>query len=229
MGPFVTAFMRVSLLPILVLVLLGAAPDARAGTILVLGDSISAAYGMDTDQGWVRLLERRLQRLDPELAVVNMSLSGETTGGGLARLPGALQRHEPDVVIIELGGNDGLRGYPIDRIHANLSRMVTLSADAGARVLIAGMHIPPNYGQRYVDSFHQIFHDVADYHDVALVPFLLEGIATEADLMQRDGIHPTADAQPLVLDNLWPALEHLLLDDIELAREDSHEGSPSGE
>lgn len=228
MGPFVTAFMRVSLLPILVLVLIGAALPARAGTVLVLGDSISAAYGMDTDQGWVRLLERRLQRLDPEFAVVNMSLSGETTGGGLARLPDALRRHEPDVVIIELGGNDGLRGYPIDRIHANLSRMVTLSEDAGALVLLAGMHIPPNYGQRYVDAFHQIFHDLANKHEVSLVPFLLEGVATHPDLMQRDGIHPTADAQPLLLDNLWPVLERMLEDALELARRERPTGVASG-
>ncbi|MCC5873877.1 MAG: arylesterase [Gammaproteobacteria bacterium] len=202
--------MRICLLPILGVLILGLAAPVRAGTILVVGDSISAAYGMDTEEGWVRLLQQRLQHFDPAFAVVNMSLSGETTGGGLARLPDALRRHAPDIVVIELGGNDGLRGYPIDRIHANLSRMVTASLESGADVLLVGMHIPPNYGQRYVDAFHGIFHDLAAEHDVPLVPFLLEGVATDETLMQRDGIHPTAAAQPLLLDNLWPELEPML-------------------
>jgi len=202
--------MRICLLPILGVMILSLAVPVRAGTILVVGDSISAAYGMATDQGWVHLLEQRSQQFDPAFAVVNMSLSGETTGGGWARLPGALRRHAPDVVIIELGGNDGLRGYPIDRIHANLSRMVTASLAGGAEVLLVGMQIPPNYGQRYVSAFHGIYHDLAAEHGVALLPFLLEGIATDAALMQRDGIHPTANAQPLLLDNLWPELEPLL-------------------
>ncbi len=198
------------LLPVLGVLILSLAAPVRAGTILVVGDSISAAYGMSTEEGWVRLLEQRLQQLDPTFAVVNMSLSGETTGGGLARLPDALRRHAPDLVIIELGGNDGLRGYPIDRIHANLGQMVTASLESGAEVLLVGMHIPPNYGQRYGDAFHGIFHDLAAEHDVALVPFLLEGVATEDGLMQRDGIHPTAAAQPLLLDNLWTQLEPMI-------------------
>lgn len=198
------------LLPILGVMILGLAVPVRAGTVLVVGDSISAAYGMDTDEGWVRLLAQKLQQFDPAFAVVNMSLSGETTGGGLARLPDALRRHAPDVVILELGGNDGLRGYPIDRIHANLGRMVTASLDSGADVLLLGMQIPPNYGQRYGNAFHGIYHDLAAEHDVALLPFLLEGIATDDALMQRDGIHPTAEAQPLLLENLWPELEPLL-------------------
>lgn len=207
--------MRFCLLPILGVMILTLAAPARAGTILVVGDSISAAYGMSTDEGWVTLLEQRLQQFDPAFAVVNMSLSGETTGGGLARLPDALRRHTPDVVIIELGGNDGLRGYPIDRIHANLGRMVTASLESGADVLLVGMHIPPNYGQRYVDAFHGIFHELAAEHEVPLVPFLLEGVATDAALMQRDGIHPTAAAQPLLLDNLWGELEPMLAPHLE--------------
>lgn len=198
------------LLPILGVVILSLAVPVRAGTILVVGDSISAAYGMDTDEGWVHLLERKVQQVDPTFAVVNMSLSGETTGGGWARLPDALRRHAPDVVIIELGGNDGLRGYPIDRIHANLGRMVTASLASGAEVLLVGMQIPPNYGRRYVTAFHGIYHDLAAEHGVPLVPFLLEGVATDDMLMQRDGIHPTAAAQPLLLANLWPELEPLL-------------------
>lgn len=205
------------LLPILGVMILGLAVPVRAGTVLVVGDSISAAYGMDTDEGWVRLLAQRLQQFDPAFAVVNMSLSGETTGGGLARLPDALRRHAPDVVIIELGGNDGLRGYPIDRIHANLGEMVTASLGSGAEVLLVGMQIPPNYGQRYVSAFHGIYHDLAAEHGVRLVPFLLEGIATDEVLMQRDGIHPTAAAQPLLLDNLWPELRPLLDDHVEQA------------
>lgn len=219
------------LLPILGVMILGLAVPVRAGTILVVGDSISAAYGMDTDEGWVRLLERKVQQFDPAFAVVNMSLSGETTGGGLARLPDALRRHAPDVVIIELGGNDGLRGYPIDRIHANLGEMVTASLDSGAAVLLVGMQIPPNYGQRYVSAFHGIYHDLAAEHGVRLVPFLLEGIATDEVLMQRDGIHPTAAAQPLLLDNLWPELRPLLDDHVEQVSVESPpkvSGSASG-
>lgn len=158
----------------------------------------------------MRLLQERLDAVMPGYSVVNASVSGETTGGGLARLPKALERHEPDIVIIELGGNDGLRGYPIARIRGNLSRMVELAQASGARVLLAGMFIPPNYGQRYMQGFHETFHEVAAEHAVPLVPFLLEGVATDAALMQGDGIHPTADAQPLLLDNLWALLEPML-------------------
>ena len=155
----------------------------------------------------------------PGFSVVNASISGETTGGGLARLPKALERHAPELVIIELGGNDGLRGYPIDRIRGNLSRMVELSLASGARVLLAGMLIPPNYGQRYMQGFQDTFHEVATQHAVPLVPFLLEGVATDESLMQNDGIHPTANAQSLLLDNLWPLLEPLL--DGDFARDDA--------
>jgi acyl-CoA thioesterase-1 len=144
--------------------------------------------------------------------VVDASVSGETTGGGLARLPDALDTHDPEVVIIELGGNDGLRGYPIDRIRDNLNRMVELAKHAGSRVLLVGMQIPPNYGPRYTRAFAGVFEEVSDRHDIALVPFMLEQVALVPELMQSDGIHPTADAQALLLDTVWPHLSPLLHD-----------------
>lgn len=202
------------LLPgLLVLAVLVPAPGfAAGGTILVLGDSISAGYGLEAREGWVSLLEERLAERPESYEVVNASVSGETTGGGLARLPDALARHRPELVVLELGGNDGLRGYPIARIRANLARMVALAREAGARVLLIGMHIPPNYGSRYTEAFHGTYRQIAERDGVALVPFLLEGVATDASLMQGDGIHPTAAAQPLLLDNLWPTLLELLED-----------------
>lgn len=178
--------------------------------LLVLGDSISAGYGIDIADGWVRLLAERLDAALPGATVVNASVSGETTSGGVVRLPGALQRHAPDLVIIELGGNDGLRGYPIARIRDNLTRMVSSAREAGAEVLLLGMFVPPNYGERYMNGFHQSFHDVAAETGSALVPFLLDGVATDPALMQDDGIHPTAAAQALLVDNVWPTLSSLL-------------------
>ena len=142
--------------------------------------------------------------------MINLSISGETTGGGLIRLPQAVQRHQPKIIVIELGGNDGLRGYPIDRIRQNLHQMVSISKQTGAHVLLVGMMLPPNYGQRYSESFARIFTDVAEELDVALLPFLLEGVATNEDLMQRDGIHPNPRAQKMLLDNVWPVVERLL-------------------
>lgn len=192
---------------------LGSAASALASagpTILVLGDSISAGYGIQREQSWVSLLEARVTGAAETWQVVNASASGETTGGGLARLPGALQAHDPEVVIIELGGNDGLRGYPIDRIRDNLSRMVDLALSAGGRVLLVGMQIPPNYGPRYTEAFAEVFHEVAREHDVPLVPFLLEQVALLPELMQSDGIHPKAAAQELLLDTVWPHLAPLL-------------------
>lgn len=209
-----TLSIRRLLLPgLLCLAVLVPAPVLGAGgTILVLGDSISAGYGLEAREGWVSLLEERLAERPEPYEVVNASVSGETTGGGLARLPDALARHRPEVVVLELGGNDGLRGYPIARIRGNLARMVALARDAGARVLLVGMHIPPNYGSRYTEAFHATYREIAERDGVALVPFLLEGVATDASLMQGDGIHPTAAAQPLLLENLWPTLLHLLED-----------------
>lgn len=180
------------------------------GGVLVVGDSISAAYGMSLAEGWVALLAEQLKGSYPQLAVVNASISGETSAGAAARLPQLLQAHQPSVVIIELGGNDGLRGYPIKRLRQNLRGMTELAQAGGARVLLLGMQIPPNYGSRYSGEFYASYARVATQTDSALVPFLLEGIATDSALMQADGIHPQPDAQPRLLANLWPQLQPLL-------------------
>jgi acyl-CoA thioesterase-1 len=180
--------------------------------ILVMGDSISAAYGIQREQGWVYLLEQRLKAEGSAWQVVNASLSGETTGGGLARLPLALETHQPALVVIELGGNDGLRGYPINRVRDNLKAMVELALADRSQVLLVGMQIPPNYGPRYTRSFSGMYEEIAQETNSGLVPFLLEAVALESGMMQSDGIHPTADAQPLLLDTLWPHLEDLLED-----------------
>lgn len=208
-----------------VLVLLGAALPSGAAdrTVLVLGDSISAAYGIEAEQGWVQLLADRLADRGADVEVVNASVSGETTGGGVVRLPRALERHAPELVVIELGGNDGLRGYPIARIRDNLTRMVSLAREAGAEVLLVGMLIPPNYGQRYTSGFQRGFREVAEDTGVAFVPFLLDGVATDPSLMQDDGIHPTAAAQPRLLANLWPELAELL--DLETSGDEAAEAA----
>jgi len=191
-------------------------PESRA--IVVLGDSISAGYGIQREQGWVELLSQSVSRCEGQCGaaegkqwhVVNASISGETTGGGLARLPALLEEHEPGMVIIELGGNDGLRGYPIGKIRTNLTRIVELTKATGAVPVVMAMQIPPNYGPRYTGAFHKTFEEVADGNDVQYVPFLLENVALADDLMQDDGIHPTSEAQPLMLDAVWPYLEPLL-------------------
>lgn len=182
------------------------APD----TILVFGDSISAAYGMPEEQGWVSLLTTRLTQLEKHVLVVNASISGETTAGGIVRLPKILKVHQPDIVILELGGNDGLRGYPISRIKDNVQQMTDLIADSGAKVLLIGMVLPPNYGKRYTTAFTALFDMVAQENNVPFLPFLLEGTATSQSLIQRDGIHPKPEAQPLLLNDIWPLLEPLL-------------------
>ena len=186
-------------------------PDTgRHTTVLVLGDSISAAYGIQREQGWVQLLGERLANIAPGYRVVNASISGDTTGGGLARLPAALESHEPALVIIELGGNDGLRGYPVPSIRRNLEQLVDLAAADGRAVLLVGMQIPPNYGHRYTREFQALFEDVADDRGVAVVPSFLQEVGVQPRLMQDDGIHPNARAQPLLLDTLWPFVETLL-------------------
>jgi len=176
----------------------------------VLGDSLSAGYGIRVEQGWVALLQGRLQRAGYEYRVVNASASGETTGGALARLPRALEKQKPAIVVVELGGNDGLRGLPIADVRANFESIIRLSQQAGARILLIGMRIPPNYGPAYATSFHDLYGELATRHRLPLVPFFLDGIALDDALMQDDGLHPNAAAQPRLVDQVWPMLRPLL-------------------
>lgn len=176
------------------------------GRILVLGDSLSAGYGIELKQGWVSLMADKLEENYP-YQVINASVSGETSGGGLARLPALLKEHKPALVILELGGNDGLRGHPVNIMQQQLESIIKESQGAGAEVLLLGMHIPPNYGQRYAERFHQVYTQLAKQYELAFVPFFLEGVATNRELMQRDGIHPTTEAQQTMLDNVWAVLE----------------------
>jgi len=185
--------------------------NAVTPVILVFGDSISAGYGLPrVEQGWVALLQARLKNLGYGYQVVNASVSGETTAGGLARLPRALGLHHPAIVILELGGNDGLRALPVAQMRANLSRMAELSAGAGAKVLLLGMRMPPNYGPDYTTQFVRVYAEVAHDQKLTIVPFLLEGIALSPDLMQADGFHPNQSGQPKLLENVWPALKPML-------------------
>jgi acyl-CoA thioesterase-1 len=179
-------------------------------TILVMGDSISAAYGMSLEQGWVALMMGQMAQSHPETTVVNASISGETAAGGLRRLPTLLEEHKPSLVIIELGGNDGLRGYPVKSFRNDLRNMTTLSQAAGAKVLILAMEIPPNYGARYTTSFRESYPKVAQETGAVLGPFLLEGVATDTELMQADGIHPTVEAQPILLETVMPSILEIL-------------------
>ena len=186
------------------------AQGAVAGTLLVLGDSISAAFGLDTRQGWVSLLEQRLAAEGFAYRVVNASVSGDTSAGGLARLPTLLAEHRPDLLIVELGGNDGLRGQPPAQLQQNLAAIIQSARESGARVLLLGMQLPPNYGARYNALFSQVYADVAGAAQVPLLGFFLDGVGGVPALMQGDGIHPNAAAQPRLLDNLWPQLKPLL-------------------
>lgn len=181
----------------------GSSPPPK---ILIFGDSLSAAYGIGEDEGWVTLLAERLAQEDSELEVVNGSVSGETTTGGRARLPSLLARYNPAFVLIELGGNDGLRGLPLSLMRENLTDMIQLSQTSGATVMIAGMQIPPNYGPRYTEPFFAQYAELAEEFDLYLIPFLIDGIPQQPELMQADGIHPKAEAQSMILDNFWPVL-----------------------
>ena len=201
----------IQLLLILALPVLPAASvHAAGGVILILGDSISSAYGIDVKSGWVQLLQERLDAKNANYRLVNASISGDTTRGGVERLPAELKKYAPDIVVVELGGNDGLRGLPLSETRANLERIVVESQKAGARVLLLGMRLPPNYGPAYTQAFHAIYKELADRYHVARVPFLLEGIGGVEGMMQADGIHPRAEAQPLMVDNVWPYLQPLL-------------------
>lgn len=186
---------------------------AARGPLLVVGDSLSAEYGLERGSGWVALLQQRLARDKTGIDVVNASISGDTTAGGRSRLAALLAQHKPGIVVLELGGNDALRGLPLKSTEANLSAMAQAAKAAGARVLIVGMQVPPNYGQKYAQDFAQLFAGVAKAENAALVPFLLAGVADGPDadrLFQNDRIHPNAQAQARMLDNVWPVLKPLL-------------------
>ena len=197
-------------LALFVLIVASASAQAEAPVILVFGDSISAGYGLPLEQGWVELLRTRLKAQGYGYQVVNASVSGETTAGGLARLPRALELHHPSIVILELGGNDGLRGLPIAQMRTNLTQMTSSSTAGGAKVLLLGMRMPPNYGPEYTKQFAMVFSDLATEKKISLVPFLLTDIALSPALLQADDIHPNAQGQPILLDNVWPTLKPLL-------------------
>jgi len=198
------------------LLILAALPAARADSgvadtkLLVVGDSLSAAYNLAFEDGWVHRLGLRLSASDCPVTVVNAAISGETSAGGLARLPKLLDDHQPAIVMIELGGNDGLRGFPVGDLRDNLDAMIRLSREAGAKVLLLGIQIPTNYGRRYTEALAGVYPDLAESHGLPLVPFLLEGVVGQPGMLQADGIHPTAAAQPTLVDNVWPALVPLL-------------------
>lgn len=186
------------------------AQSATAGTVLIVGDSISAGFGLDTRYGWASLLQTRLRQEGFDDKVVNASISGDTSAGGQARLPALLAAHKPAVVVLELGGNDGLRGQPPAQLRQNLATMVDQSRQAGAKVLLLGMQLPPNYGVRYTTAFAKVYEELAKDKQVALVPFFLEGVGGVPELMQADGIHPAQGAQQRLLENAWPVLKPLL-------------------
>ena len=176
----------------------------------MVGDSLSAAYGMQERQGWVALLQQRLQENHSHYQVINASVSGDTTSNGLARLPAALEKYHPAITIIALGGNDGLRGLPTPLIEKNLTKMIALVKAADSQILLLGVRLPPNYGPAYTSAFQQIFVDLGDKESVSVVPMMLKNVGERRELFQKDGIHPTATAQVHILENVWPALKPLL-------------------
>ena len=182
------------------------AQSSEAPTILIFGDSLSAGYGLEVDQSWASLLQARLAQQGYEHRVVNASISGETTEGGATRIDNALQDFSPALIILELGGNDGLRGFPASRMKANLEKIVTRAKSTGAAVVLLGIRIPTNYGQRYSAEFEDVFRQVSAKYDIQWVEFFMEGIALNDDLLQADRIHPNAEAQPILLDNAWPII-----------------------
>lgn len=195
---------------ILVILVVAWCPAAAAATILVFGDSLSAAYGIGAREGWTTLLEKRLRQDNLDYTVANASISGETSSGGAARIADAVKRTRPAIVIVALGSNDGLRGLPVRQMTANLDRIVRTARDAGSKVLVVGNRMPPNYGPRYTREFAQAFAEVAKENDAALVPFMLDGVAGKRDYFLPDNLHPTAAAQAIILGNIWKGLEPLL-------------------
>ena len=190
--------------------MLFSAQGAVAKTLLVFGDSLSAAYNMAPELGWVSLLEKRLQIQFPEIQVINSSISGETTSGGLSRLPKLLDRHQPDYIVLELAANDGLYGIPLNIIEVNILKLIQLSKNADARVILVGVRLPPNYGPRYTRRFFNMFEALADSEQVERVPFLMDKVALKPELMQADRLHPNAKAQPIILENVWPSVERVM-------------------
>ncbi|MFA5983758.1 MAG: arylesterase [Methylococcaceae bacterium] len=196
----VLVFIAIALLPSI----------TTAKAIVVLGDSISAAYGMGVEQGWVALLQTKLKQEGLDYRVFNESISGDTSAGGLARIDRALTAHKPNIVLLELGANDGLRGLPPEQMQANLKTIIQRSQQAGAKVLLLGMKIPPNYGKRFVDMFYNIYPKLATELQIPSIPFLLEDVALDKDMMQADGLHPNAKAQALIMEKVWAQLKTLL-------------------
>ena len=188
----------------------GAEPAGNDPSVLVFGDSLSAGYGIDVDQSWPALLQSRLAEEGYEHTVVNASISGETTEGGATRIGGALKEFNPDLVILELGGNDGLRGFPPSRIRENMSRIIEQTRASGASIVLLGIRIPTNYGPRYTRMFEDVYRNLAREFDVPWIEFFMDGVALNDELMQDDGIHPTAEAQPVLLDNAWPIISGAL-------------------
>ncbi|WP_241687860.1 arylesterase [Janthinobacterium sp. 17J80-10] len=197
-------------LMLLALALFASSAYSASKTVVVLGDSLSAEYGLARGSGWVSLLQNRLHAEKRNATVVNASISGDTTSGGASRLPALLKKHRPDILIIELGGNDGLRGLSLAATESNLRTMIKAGQDAGAKVLLLGMRLPPNYGATYTENFYALYGKLARESRTALVPFLLAGVADRAELFQPDRIHPAAAAHPVMLDNVWPVLKPLL-------------------
>ena len=199
-----------NLLSLIVFLVAAHANGAEPPTVLIFGDSLSAGYGIDVDQSWATLLQARLPEQGYEHRVVNASISGETTEGVATRIEAAMETFDPDLIILELGGNDGLRGFPPARMKSNLDKIIRTGRDAGADVVMLAIRIPPNYGQRYTEAFEAVFRELADEHDVPWLEFFLEGVALNPELMQADGIHPNAAAQPILLDNAWPVIKQAL-------------------
>jgi len=186
-------------------------PINKTRNILVLGDSLTAGYGIVLEKSWVHLLEAQIRKnVDENYRVINAGISGDTTGGGLARLSQALKQHSPEILVVELGGNDGLRGYPVKTIRTNLSKIIQMGKSAKAQVILAGIQIPPNYGQRYTSSFAQVYPELASQESVPLIPFILDGVALKEEWMQNDGIHPNEDGQEQIMQNVLQVLNKIL-------------------